>query len=115
MTEPQDGESADSPSAPSTRAENAASDAATTAEHPVTDSYVARRLAEGAAARAESERVEAAQAAGWGEAPPQGAFAFYIILGIVISILLLIVIFQMPGRAPAPPNAAPAGSVTSPR
>jgi hypothetical protein len=103
MTEPQSPEPADVPDAEAPEA------------HPVTDRYVARRLAEGAAAREAVERREAAQAAMAGDAPPQGAFAFYVILGIVISILLLVVILQTSGRSPAPTGAAPRGAVTSPR
>jgi hypothetical protein len=115
MTGPQESDPAGEQSVPITQGEGAVPDLAPTAEHPVSDAYVARRLAEGAAARAEAERREAAHAAEVGEAPPQGAFAFYILLGIVISILLLLVIYQMPGRSPAPPTTAPGGSVTSPR
>jgi hypothetical protein len=106
MTEPQNPEPADAQPAP---------DGEAPAAHPVTDRYVARRLAEGAAAREAAEREEAALAALHGEAPPQGAFAFYVILGILISILLLVVILQTAGRSPAPPSAAPVGAVTSPR
>jgi hypothetical protein len=113
MTEPQESGPADAPRPP-TEQTGGAPDAADPAEHPVTDRYVARRLAEGAAARAEAEHREAAQVAAASETP-QGAFAFYIMLGIIISILLLLVILQMPGRSPAPPTSAPGGSVTSPR
>jgi len=113
MTEPEESGPADV-LRPPTDQTGAAPDTAEPAGHPVTDRYVARRLAEGAAARAEAEHREAALAAAASETP-QGAFAFYIILGIIISILLLLVILQMPGRSPAPPTSAPGGSVTSPR
>lgn len=87
-----------------------ASDAGT-----VTDRYVARRLARGAAERAELERREAEEAGLTGEAPPQGAFAFYLILGIVISILLLVVISRTAydsSPAAAPPTG---GAITAPQ
>ena len=60
--------------------------------HPVTDPYVARRLAEGAAARAEQSGQETENLVG--EPPAQGAFLFYVLLGFLISLLLLAVIFR---------------------
>jgi hypothetical protein len=77
--------------------------------HPVTDRYVARRLAEGAATRAAESREETENLVG--EPPAQGAFLFYLLLGLLISILLLVVIFRT--SEPAGPPDAPAPGLTS--
>jgi hypothetical protein len=79
--------------------------------HPVTDRYVARRLAEGEAAR-EARQQQAGENL-VGEPPTQGAFLFYLLLGLLISLLLLVVIFRA-SEPPAPPDASPP-AVTSPR
>lgn len=80
--------------------------------HPVTDRYVARRLAEGAVARAERERQEAAEIVG--EPPTRGAFLFYLLLGVVISLLLLVAIFRA-SEPPPEPVKAPRAPATSAR
>ena len=74
--------------------------------HPVTDPYVARRLAEGATARAKQSRQEQENLVG--EAPNGGAFLFYLLLGLLISLLLIAVIFRTSERSPDPNAASPA-------
>lgn len=74
--------------------------------HPVTDLYVARRLAEGATARAEQSRQEQENLVG--ETPASGSFLFYLLLGLLISLLLIVVIFRTSERSPAPNAASPA-------
>ena len=97
--------------APQPQEPAAASPAPAPDDHPVMDRYVARRLAEAEAARAEQRRQETQNLVG--EPPAPGAFLFYLLLGFLISLLLLAVIFRT-SEPPTPPAGSPPG-VTAPR
>jgi hypothetical protein len=112
MSDPQQPEPEPAPSAPSQEgasprdADLVTSGGETAADdpHPVTDRYVARRLAADAAARAEREQQEGESLVG--EPPTQGAFLFYLLLGLLISLLLLAVIFRTGEASRAIPHGA---------
>lgn len=62
-------------------------------EHTVQDAYVARRLAQEAAARAEAERRYQDEASSLtGEPVQDSALGFYVVLGVIVAVLLLVVI-----------------------
>jgi hypothetical protein len=78
--------------------------------YAVSDAYVARRVEEHAAAVAAEEQRGRESAAG---AEPQSALAFYVLLGFVLSVLLLIVILRTSGPTGEPPPG-PQRALTSP-
>ena len=70
-------------------------------DHRVLDAYVARRLAQESAARAEAERRSAEAISGLrGEEPPGPATGFYLLLGVIVAALLLAVIWLSAGSPP---------------
>ena len=78
----------------------AAAARATPDDHRVLDAYVARRLAQESAARAEAERRSAEAISGLrGEEPPDPAIGFYL-LGVIVAALLLAVIWLSAGSPP---------------
>jgi len=79
----------------------AAAARATPDDHRVLDAYVARRLAQESAARAEAERRSAEAISGLrGEEPPGPATGFYLLLGVIVAALLLAVIWLSAGSPP---------------
>jgi hypothetical protein len=69
-------------------------------------------MEEHAAAVAAAEQRESAA---WSSTEPQSALAFYVLLGLVLSVLLLVVILRTPGPRGEPQPGPPPGAVTSPR
>lgn len=107
MTSPRDPES-EAAGAPAERASASQSEDPTPA-HSVTDRYVARRVAEHAVAQAEVE-----QTAQLTEGARQSTMTFYVLLGIVISILLLILIFHTAEPPRGSTGPSPSRSLTTP-